>query len=288
MRYPWLGINYASGLNGYTPTGGYPTAQVAADLQFIQENLTNKIRVSMPDWNFQAAYINQLHRVIEEAKARGMYVTWGITSTNTDLTTSNWPSYQAAVLAQAEWAASVGLDEFFIGNELDRAHDGSLTDAQQRTRLRQLATAVKQAGVYTGPLTLSVSQGWITPWYTEGIGDLDSLGLDLYVPYPTTFESMLKAHVDNLGDKAYLAEWNIVNDWTNDTALYNDEQIAELVAQRADAIQASGISSAYYFTFEHTYYSNLAISDNVWALRLHDGSYRRAAQPLARTRRWFE
>jgi exo-beta-1,3-glucanase (GH17 family) len=286
MRYPWLGINYANGLNGYVPTGGYPSGQANQDLQYIRQHLASRVRIAMPDWNFPANQINQLHQVALDAMAKGFHVAWGVTSTNTLLTTSNWPQYQAAVLAQAAWAQSVGLHCFFVGNELDSKHDGTLTDAQQRTRLRSLATAVKSSG-YSGEVTLSVAQDKIAPWYSEGLGGLDSLGLDLYVQTEATFVSLLNAHVANLGSAAYLAEWNIYNFWETAVQYHSDERIANLVAVRAQHIQDSGITRAYYFCYEHTFYNNRAASDNVWAARLASGNFRRLVQPLMTPRRWL-
>jgi|GEM_PF-3483161 len=284
MKYSWLGMNYGNSLLGYVPSADQ-TATIANDLRNIRR-FTSNVRIALPDWNFPQAQIDLMRKVVVMAKAAGFRVSWGLTSTNTVLTAANWPNYQAAVVSNAAWAQANGVDELFVCNELDHKHDASLTDAQQRSNIRSLATAVKSAG-FTGATTLSIAQGSQTPWYTEGLGDLDTVGLDLYEPFPNLFKADLATFVSTFGNKAYLSEWNIANLWPQVQNL-PDEQIAVLVANRAQDIAASGIGRAFYFTYDHIFYNNLATSDNVWGAHLSTGDFRRLFQPLTAGRRWYE
>jgi hypothetical protein len=284
MRYPWLAINYGNSLLGYVPTQDQ-TVTIAADLHYLRR-FVSELRIGLPDWNFPQAQIDLMRKVVVMAKAAGFRVRWGITSTNTTLTVSNWPQYQAAVVSNAQWAQANGLDELFVCNELDHKHDGSLTDAQQRSNIRGLATAVKSAG-FTNKVTVSVAQGSQSSWYTEGLGDLDTFGLDLYEPFPALFRTDLATLVANFGDRAYLSEWNVVNLWPQVQNMPG-EQIAQLVANRVQDIAASGIKRAFYFTYDHIQYNNPGSSDNVWAAHLASGDFRRLWQPLVSGRRWFE
>ncbi len=271
MAYAWMGMNYGNSTVGYIPNTD-KTATFSTDLKNIHR-LTRFVRIAMPDWNFPSILISQMKTVALKAKAEGLYVSWGLASTNTQLTRLTWPAYRSAVVKAAQWAQQNGIDEFLTANELDKRHDLTITAAEQRNYIRSLAAMVKAAG-FTGKVSVSISQDHITHWYGENFGSHDGVGLNLYMPDRKRFTDILRLFRSELGTRAFVSEWNIVNNW-NDIVGMTDDDIASRVSDRVADLQASGIARAYYFTYNHINYNNPVLSDNAWAAHLADGSFRK-------------
>lgn len=199
-------------------------------------------------------------------------VVWGMGASVTGITSSNWNNYATALQTLAQWFQSQNNSrlEFQIGNEEELHHDGSITNATLRANLRTLATTCQ--AIYTvGPVSYasSIANGdEISKWGSEGIGDLDYIGFNLYGS-DTTFSNAANSIRPLFGTAGYVSEWGTNNGYQD----YNTEQAyANAISVRGKILVRSGVEQFYYYNYME--------SNNKWGVKVYpDTGYYHAAWP---------
>ncbi len=172
------------------------------------------------------------------AKSQGFYVIIG--NTFGVMQATDYPRYDAGVLAQARWAQSYQIDQLSLGNEQEyRLSD--ITQQEWADHLRTLATQVR--AVYSGKISYETS-GIFTYWNSQTLGDIDLIGLNLYCGFACN-ENFLRNAIKGLGvSHVYVSETNA----DMDTGLYeNDGAHAEEVKQDALVLHRDFPSTPLYF-----------------------------------------
>ena len=188
------------------------------------------------------------------AVAKGANVIWGFAK-YPPLTAANWATHRQAILDNAQWAQDNGVYELIIGNEEEMHNDDTtLTDAQVRANMRSLATEV-QAIFTRGNVTYStaVNGYWELDWITEGKGDIDLIGMNIYKNGDGSFSDNWETYLTNMVNAfgvngTYITEFGpsyiSLDDYSTDEAVQ-----AAAVAEMIDYIKASGIERALFFTY---------------------------------------
>lgn len=265
-----LGINVANNFNNY---GSYPSVDFNQDIDELLALGFHYFRVALPSWSY-AASINVMKQAIIDVIAKGGHVVCGITSsTNNDITSSNWTDYATAALSFVQWAkdtiANPSLIEIQLANELESYNnDASITDAQLRTNIRSLATS-SRAIWPNAFLSISVAQGpqannWISD---KNKGDLNYVHLNVYGQsddYPS-----FATYIDNFFNvyrDGCITEWNIDPTHSDIVNLSNPDQITNMDAHYF-YIREKRIPRAYFFTWR--WYGT-----DDFSLKKSDGTYR--------------
>lgn len=120
--------------------------------------------------------------------------------------------------------------------------------ADLRTELRTIATEA-QAIFTRGNVTYSVANDYAAAWITDGKGDLDLLGLNVYLSnttYKTTITNLITAFT---ASGCYITEFN-----AHVTALAsystNEDKLAAGIGGLLDYIQDAGYTRAAFFKYE--------------------------------------
>lgn len=207
-------------------------------------------------------------------------VIWGFGAGN-GITSSNTAAYEAGILQQAQWFQQQNDPrlEFQIGNEEELHHDASITDAQVRAFIRQLATKVK--AVYTvGKISYSssvfIGDEYIK-WSVEGLGGLDRIGFNLYGS-DNFFKNCAQQIVARFGNRGFVSEWG-TNEGYQDFG--NEEVYFNTISRRKKALIDAGIPEAYYYNFME--------SGNRWGIKNYPitGAFRAAWSAVLGLRPWF-
>ena len=224
-----------------------------------------ELRIDIPNYE-ETVWLAYSKLAVISAVAKGARVIWGV-STGTTLTSSNWSDYSDAVLDAAQWAQVNGVFEFSIGNELrNRNDDTTLTDAQLRTNLKTLATAV-QAIFINGNVSYAIEEDDINGWISVGKGNIDLLSLQVYIYDDVGWKWQIDTMIGEFGaNGTYITEFNIdgsdVNNYSED-----EEVQAAGVTEMIDYIKASGMTRAIFFSWHDMGSFNLGVVKD-------DGTYR--------------
>lgn len=273
-----LGINY-----GHV-SAAYSDAQINADLNLLKSKGITKIRVAFPPYSTNGTYAIQKN-IISLALAKGFYVIWGVCCLS-DFTDVQWAAFKTEVQVVAAYAQSLNNANFelSIGNEEELKNNGASApdDATVRSDLKTLATAVQ--AIYTvGSVSYQTSQSHIAAWNTIGRGNIDILGFNCYDSL-ANFSTNVALVFADFGANGCITEWNCNNGYTG----AGSEQVLETETRNRLAIlAASGISSAYFFTFNHTS-GSFGITDAQWNVLLEDNvTFRDAFQAMTGKRKWY-
>ena len=206
-----------------------------------------QIRIHMADWTYPTD-VTVTKTAALAAIAKGFDVLWGVGSSNTTQTSSNWDDYVTTLEAAAAWAQANEIYEFLIGNEEERHNnDTTLTDAQLRTNLRALATSVQT--IFTnGDVGYGNSCEFLSDWITEGRGDIDQLSWMVYMD-----EANWKTNIDSIvaafgADHAYISEFNVDS---GGYVYYSENEAVQAagVTEMLEYFKASGITRAFFFCY---------------------------------------
>lgn len=292
----WSGLGITL---GYEPGVSY-TDSVEHDLDYLKAIGFTKIRLvgntidaTMPFMRTNAIL----------AKQKGFYVIYGCSANGVTLTSTNFATYQTAVLAEAAIAEQYGFDEFVEGNEEELRIDGtSIADCRALilARLDPLSTAIR--AVYSGLISYNMSQGaetWILTKDANDIlpgatgtyhWDIDKIGANVYGNMAgntctrSSFQSRINAFKNDShwGSRYYISEWNTnynTTKWAAEAA--KPEIMAAEVANRLKIIQDEGVSSAYYFCWGNS-------QEDYFAVNRGDNSLGLWFNPLStNNKRWW-
>lgn len=240
-----------------TNNAPYPVAQNAADLAFLKP-YTNWLRIALTYGLDQNDTTNLRHLATDAIQA-GYKVTYGITA-GADATAATYYNQWLAtgILAAAAWAQANGVSEFQIGNEEDwNASLGSFspkTAAQVQADIRAIVPAVKK--IFTnGPVTYCTAEGMLQDWITGGLGGLDMIYFNVY-DTDANFQSIVSKIESNFGAKGAVSEWNAQHgydptQYSEGTGPVFDAWFAADIKNRANMLEAAGISKAFLFTWRY-------------------------------------
>jgi len=251
---------------------GYPVAWSGLGMNINQTqqsyydtllaNGIDEVRIDIPSWE-NTAYIAGSKDAVIAAVAKGLKVTWGLTSDETVLTTSNWDDYCDAVETAAAWAQANGVYEFQIGNEeIDHIDDITMIYSDLIVAMKALATDV-QAIFTNGNVSYSCTYLGIGVWVAAGRGDIDIIASNVYSPN-VGWQDDIDDLVEGFGaEHTYLTEFNYLNAET-------EEEQAEGITEMLEYIKDSGMTRATFFYWKDYaggYYGVLTTEDvyrQVW------------------------
>lgn len=213
--------------------------------------------------------ITAIKNLVTYAKQRGMHVIWGVDGSGFAWhTDANWQSYVDAVIENAAWAESNGVDMYQLGNEIEYCQTvtGSLTNAVGK--IKNLAQEVSK--YFTGEISYSVAQDALeSEWILSGKGDhIGKLG---YNAYGTSgdfedWKSKITTFYNAFGSDMFVSEWSLHPTFSSFPALEADQ--ASDISDRITWLDSSGVSYGYFFCWR--WEDN---SDN-FALMKADGTVR--------------
>lgn len=256
-----MGLNYKS------------IAHAASDITYFKKIGVNKVRIHIPFYT-ATQQIADWRPVAKQFYDAGFYVIWGISGNA--LTSANWAALRTGVLAEATYLAGQPkqCSEFQVGNEYEYNHDGTISSATLRSNIRTLATDT-QAILTNCLISYTTPQDQILGWITEGKGDLDILGHNIYgeiqsqggASWKRTYASYLSSAVARFGTALSITEFNI-DSFTNNLTQYSDEEYARYLREEYSYIRSLGIGSAYFYQ-----YRGYKDTDNQFAVALNSGGF---------------
>jgi len=231
------------------------------------------------------------------AKARGLYVAWGITCDVALFTASEQSAYLSAITTYAQWCQTNHIDEFVIGNEFELSVDNStFTVAAARDFVRQCASTAKSAG-FTGKVSYKYSMGvnmnatphyhsYLSDWTSDpsGLGSLDLFGIDIYGD-PRYWSSDVNTYGSNLwwahnvqllastyGSKGYISEFGtcagVSTNWVSVVeAMLTPQQVAQDIASKLNIALSAGVTRISFFCWH--FYTN----DGIGSMQQPDGTF---------------
>ena len=222
-----------------------------------------ELRVDVPDYQ-NTEWFTRSKAAVIRAVAKGINVIWGVNSNkwnNPDytITSTNWPTFRAAILSAAQWAQDNGVFEFQLGNELEMSIDGTtLTITQLIANLKSVATEV-QAIFTNGNVSYSCWQNVVSslnPWIAAGRGNIDIIASNIYKggssdAYDLSYQDRIASLITAFGaDHTYLTEFG--PSYTSLLHYSTDEAVqAAAVTEMIDYIKASGMTRAIFFCWRH-------------------------------------
>jgi hypothetical protein len=248
----------------------YNISEFNGDVDTLLANGFTQLRIHMPDYNDSNA-VDILKTAVLSAIAKDVQVIWGVSSTLTVITSTNWADFRQAILDTATWAQANGVYEFQIGNEEEWHVDGTtMTVAQIIANLKSVATEVKQ--IFTnGNVSYSCFGANINDWITAGKGDIDILASNIYRGGEGYYDNGWKTLISNLvnafgANGTYLTEFNL--SWSSLDDYSTDEAVqATALTEMIEYIKASGMTRAFYFTWKDTREAHFGVVKT-------DGTYR--------------
>jgi hypothetical protein len=234
-----LGIDYYHESMGYlkrTP------AEIARNLAQIQQ-VTQNIKVYHNP--FMPASLPLIKSIVQQAKVLHMRVVWTENDDTVTLTDTNWKTYADRVILDAAEAASVGVDEFLVGNEISIHNNGDpgFSDIQLPARVKQLAMDCRSN--FSGPI--GYEEGWYksVSWQAATPGSLSHIYFTLYEPW-YRFKVALDGIVNAFGKRAEIGELSTMS--TRHLLNYNEEDWTRELLRRYDYAQQKGLIT-WLFTF---------------------------------------
>lgn len=284
MALKWSGL----GMN----VGGYGTISLSdvekyyTDLDEIKRLGFTCVRIGSTDPTFATAFpLSKLMAVY--AKSIGLHTTWGLTTT-TELTNSNYETYEDFVLEAAQYAEDNNFDAFEVGNEIESLNDGTtLTDEQLIAKI--VATAASCQAIFSGDITYASTAGSsiVDLWISEGITpgtDLDYLSFNVYGNGQddlSGFSADAKRIWDGFGTDSIISEFNLVTD--NGSLTLSQQRQEEELSKRLSLLRAIGFEQAYFFVWKKSE-SNEKLGLKYIGLE----EYKQYYWSLIGGRRWFQ
>lgn len=246
--------------------GGYGTidsswqdtvSKYYADLDEIKRLGFTHVRIGSTDPTFSNAY--PLSKAIAEyAKSIGLHTTWGITNAASTLTAANYSTYEAYVIAAAQYAEAQGFDAFEIANEIESTNDNTtLTDADLIATYLP-STAVLVQAEFSGEVRCASTSGativnlWIAQGITPGT-DIDKLSFNIYGNSQTDlsgFQSDAQRIFDGFGTDSIVSEFNLVTD--SGTLSISPSRQEEEMNKRIGILDSIGFERMYAFVWKMT------------------------------------
>lgn len=238
-----LGVNFAHDYNCYNDN-----TECIRQLNILKDLGINKIRVNIPTYqvqNFNASFRNQLRLVCTTAKSIGFYVIWGYNAY--PITNSNKASFKQANRDGAAWAKSVGVNEWCVGNEEDLT--STLSAAALRSTLQDVCQTIKVTDSFTGTVSTAITTNVYAAWAAEVATWSPYMKLNLHIyggATATHFFNFVTNSVAALGSNVYCGEWSCDS---GRLAFSTDEDWVREMEHRLAFLEASGMSSYYYFAY---------------------------------------
>ena len=268
----------------------YAKSFIVSDLTYLKNLGFAKLRVALPAYNTSAATIIKQQEIVTTALDMGFYVIWGVCAP-TNFTDVQWAAFKAYVTDTiAPWAQSLNNENFelSIGNEEEALNNGANApdDATVRSDIRSLATTIQ--GIYTvGNISYQAPVTNIADWISEGIGDLDKIGFNIYLSL-NNFYTNVKNAFDAFGVAFELTEWNVQSGFKGSP---NEDMNEKEIRDRLQIIKDLGVGAAYFFTYNHSSDSwgiaNWGTDGNFSILKEDGTEYRQAFNALLGGRRTF-
>ena len=235
---------------------GFTTSYV-----YIEDYVDTWLANGFTEWRGLRNYtntsqVNASKAAVIAGNAKGLKCIWGVTSSGTTITSTNWSDFRAAILSAAAWAQDNGVYEFQLGNEEEwHIDDDTMTVAQLITNLKSVATDV-QAIFTNGNVSYTCGRSFISNWATAGKGDLDILASNIYIMgegHPLgdiDWEGEIDSLVTAFGvNGTYLSEF--APSYTSLDFYSTDEAVqAAAVTEMIEYIKTSGITRAFFYEWE--------------------------------------
>lgn len=246
-----LGINFGHDYNCYNDN-----AECIRQLTILKDLGITKIRVNIPTYqvqNFNASFRNQLRLVCTTAKSMGFYVVWGYNAY--PITNSNKAAFKQANRDGAAWAQSAGVDEWCTGNEEDLQASDTAGGTSDLNKDQIIAVIMDTNSTIrsTDGLTINLTSATTTEGYSKWaalVGTWSAyMKLDLHIyglKTATHFFDYVTNSVAALGSNVYCGEWGCDS---GRLAFLTDEDWVREMEHRLAFIEASGMSSYYYFAY---------------------------------------
>ena len=197
--------------------------------------------------NMRTMAVNYLNQGIEVLYIASWYGTF---------TTDSVSAYETHLAEEAAWAQSVGIQRLQIMNEMEINIDGSFTQASLYTYMQTLPAVAAAAG-FTGDITASVSQDWFSQWTANGVGNYDSLGLDIYgsgaqesygLGNYANFCSQIETLKAAIGDDLFISEF-ACSGQEGDLSQIDPVVYTREIMKRANYLEANFTVPCYLFTW---------------------------------------
>lgn len=253
MVWSKLGINFGNTSN-YSYTGSN-----SSDLDYLKSIGINKVRMVGCVNDATQAY-HRSNSIL--AKSKGFYVIYGTSvGWSLTLTSSNWSTYKAQVLAEAAIAEANGFDEFCFGNEEELHIDNdTIVDpyALYNTYMKPLSADIKS--IYHGLVSFTISNGAESWIYSISMPNVDRLGFNCYgdkvgnTCTQSSFMSRILGVKNNAiwGNKIYISEWNTNFDGTLWTSESTKPEVMTLeIAARQAFLRDTIDRDAYFFCWSN-------------------------------------
>jgi hypothetical protein len=265
-----LGIN----LN-FTASG----VDIPTQLAEIKTAGFTRVRLNIVDYNNSVGIALWKPYVRCALKLGFTKVIWGIGAGATHITAANYSNFDTALQTLATWfqAQNNPRLELQMGNEEDLHIDSGLTAAQLRSKLRDTATTLQQ--VYTaGPISYvsSIFVGnEIAAWTSEGIGNMDRIGFNLYGSDAVFNRSAIAVAAL---PRAYVGEWGTNNGYAD---FGNEDLYRQAIHLRQQMLINAGVTEAYFYNYME--------ANRKWGIKNYPitGDFRTAWPVLLGVRAWF-
>lgn len=244
-----LGVNFAHDYNCYNDN-----TECIRQLNILKDLGITKIRVNVPTYqvqSFNASFRDQLRLVCTTALAMGFYVSWGYNAF--PLNAGNIAAFKIACRAGAVWAQSVGLSEWIVGNEEDLQSatigGSGYLYADLQTQLKDVCQTIKVTDGFSGVVSTAITTNVYADWAADVANWQSYMTLDLHIyggKTATHFFNFVTNSVAALGSHVYCGEWGCDS---GRLAFSTDEDWVREMEHRLAFIEASGMSSYYYFAY---------------------------------------
>lgn len=267
----------------FDPHNPYNTATVATDLAFLKSLGVTRLRIASPPYD--SADMENVKTLALQALALGFYVVVGTTTGTAGVTLSKFIEFESycttSLLPWCQTQATANL-EVHLGNEESLHTAGAgMTLADVITRLQNLATTAQ--GIYTyGPISTTDVSTYIANWVSAGKGNFDYISFNCYSVGPVSIRAQADAIVAGFGANGYISEWGTPHGYQD---YYSEEIWRQITRKQVDAMIASGVSNAYYFTYKD---GSFGLITDGWALKTSTNDYRPVISTLFGIRPWFK
>lgn len=238
------------GMNYYHESMGYVArsdAQIRTDLEAIKL-FTNKVKIYHNPYTNNGGVLTGVsltycQTITRIAKELGMTVAWVVNVDNSGgyLTDANWSDYVTKVQDDANYAASAGADEFFIGNEIAAHNNGDAGFTDLPTRIKALFSSTTFSGVKSYQAISSEKDSWIS----SGLGSMPKISFNVY-SNEVDFNSIIQQLYDEFGDNLEIGEFSTSSGFETDAGT-DQWKWYSLLKRRVEIMNNIGIKRAYVF-----------------------------------------
>lgn len=177
----------------------------------------------------------------------------------------------------AEWMEAHGISSLQLTNEQELHLGAGTSYADCYTWQQSLVPVARSAG-FTGEVTVSVTQDNDSQWAANGVGNFDTIGLDIYRP-KSTFRSYVAGRKAIYGDLLHLSEWSVTNsgnewDFNKQDPLYIEDWIIHHLNVLKELLPNH---PHYYYCWKN---ANDGPIDALAACKLYSGELRKFWYPL--------